>query len=99
MITWHVGKKVEVVENENPESDVLRRLEVSWYEGTNDGYTEYTITMILGTDGSLCLSNGSTDGGFVYLYPEQAGILKSMLKSIPTPLRGKRADKPKHHRK
>ena len=89
MITWHVGKKVEVVENENPKPGVLRRLEVTRYEGTNDGYTESTIVMELGVDGALCLSDRSIDGGFVYLYPEQTGVLMSMLKSTPHPAPGK----------
>ena len=89
MITWHVGKKVEVVQIKNPPPDVLIEICVSRYEGTKSGYTQYDISMSLKRDGAVTLSDQSIDGAFIYLYPEQVKELKKLLKvKHPIPLRG-----------
>ena len=45
------------------------------------GYSDHTIVIRKGLDGHLSFSEPGSDGGFIYLYPEQVKHLRRVLKA------------------
>lgn len=52
----------------------------SRHEEDEHGYSDNTVSISLDVTGAIFLSESETDGGFVYLYPEQVKHLESILK-------------------
>jgi len=78
MITWHIGKKIEIDENPNQMRNALE-FESQYYRGDERGTEEHNIVMTKHEDGSVSLSVSTSDDGFVCLDPEQVMYLRQLL--------------------
>lgn len=82
MITWHIGKKVEVVDITEKEKsrefqdDLKKAVIIEYYNGTEQGYEEHNVDVRIHDNSAVSFS---TDEGFIYLYPEQVVELKKLL--------------------
>lgn len=82
MITWHIGKKIEVVDTTEKEKscefqdDLKKSVIIKYYNGTEKGTEEHDIDVFMYADSAIGLS---TDNSFIYFYPEQVAELKKLL--------------------
>lgn len=86
MITWHIGKKIEVKEITNEHrkyhKDTKCAFLIEYFNGTEQGYEEHSTEVGFYDDDSISLGRDDGGGSFIYLYPEEVKELKKLLEAI-----------------
>lgn len=77
---WYKGiiSKVNVL---RPKPDEKKSVEITYYHGNENGYSENNVRVSIMKDGAISFSDDDIESRGVYFYPEQARHLRQTLKA------------------